>query len=131
MNRSPCLAWLGGRGDGASPLPPGSREVTKMEIRRSLVVNATALETRIALLENGQLCELFIERTASRSQVGDVYKGRVAKLLPGMQSAFVAIGGAKDGFLYLDDPLGPRLEADAADESEGGEEEAAELPPPP
>src|SRR5512143_1300080 len=83
-----------------------------MEVRKSLVVNATPLETRIALLENGQLCELFIERTASRSQVGDVYKGRVAKLLPGMQSAFVSIGGAKDGFLYLDDPGGPRLEAD-------------------
>ncbi len=101
-----------------------------MEVRKSLVVNATPLETRIALLENGQLCELFIERTASKSQVGDVYKGRVAKLLPSMQSAFVAIGGAKDGFLYLDDPVGPRLEADAADESEG-DDEPADLPPPP
>ena len=52
-----------------------------MEVRRSLVVNATPLETRIALLENGQLCELFIERTTQASQVGDVYKGKVAKLL--------------------------------------------------
>ena len=102
-----------------------------MEVRKSLVVNATPLETRIALLENGQLCELFIERTASKSQVGDVYKGRVAKLLPGMQSAFVAIGGPKDGFLYLDDPVGPRLDAEAAEDPEAGEEDSSDLPPPP
>src|SRR5512143_1300305 len=100
--------WESGRCASSAEFERGNA----MEVRKSLVVNATPLETRIALLENGQLCELFIERTASRSQVGDVYKGRVAKLLPGMQSAFVSIGGAKDGFLYLDDPGGPRLEAD-------------------
>jgi ribonuclease G len=104
-----------------------------MEVRKSLVVNATPLETRIALLENGQLCELFIERTMNKSQVGDVYKGRVAKLLPGMQSAFVNIGGAKDGFLYLDDPVAQRLAADLAPEEEGEAEEGAveDLPPAP
>lgn len=101
-----------------------------MEVRKSLVVNSTPLETRIALLENGQLCELFLERTMTRSQVGDVYKGRVAKLLPGMQSAFVGIGGAKDGFLYLDDPVSQRLGADLSSEEEG-EEAAEDLPPPP
>jgi len=83
-----------------------------MEVRRSLVVNSTPLETRIALLENGQVCELFIERTTHVSQMGDVYKGRVAKLLQGMQSAFVAIGGSKDGFLYLDEPEGHRIGAE-------------------
>ncbi len=102
-----------------------------MEVRKSLVVNSTPLETRIALLENGQLCELFLERTMNKSQVGDVYKGRVAKLLPGMQSAFVNIGGAKDGFLYLDDPVAPRLGADATVEEEGEEVAAEDLPPPP
>ncbi|MCM2249231.1 MAG: Rne/Rng family ribonuclease [Geothrix sp.] len=101
-----------------------------MEVRKSLVVNSTPLETRIALLENGQLCELFLERTMNKSQVGDVYKGRVAKLLPGMQSAFVGIGGAKDGFLYLDDPVAQRLGADLSAEEEG-EEAAEDLPPPP
>ncbi|HEX9081673.1 MAG TPA: ribonuclease E/G, partial [Holophagaceae bacterium] len=102
-----------------------------MEVRKSLVVNATPLETRIALLENGQLCELFLERTMTRSQVGDVYKGRVAKLLPGMQSAFVNIGGAKDGFLYLDDPVAHRLAADLGPEEEGEEAAVEELPPAP
>jgi len=80
-----------------------------MEVRRSLVVNATPMEMRIALLENGQVCELFIERTTHVSQVGDVYKGRVAKLLQGMQSAFVTIGGSKDGFLYLEEAEAHRL----------------------
>ncbi|MDR1841744.1 MAG: Rne/Rng family ribonuclease [Holophagales bacterium] len=86
-----------------------------MEIRRSLVVNTTPLETRIALLENGQVCEIFVERTSSVSQVGDVYKGRVAKLLPGMQSAFIAMGDSKDGFLYLDEPEAHRLTAEELD----------------
>ena len=101
-----------------------------MEVRKSLVVNSTPLETRIALLENGQLCELFLERTMNKSQVGDIYKGRVAKLLPGMQSAFVNIGGVKDGFLYLDDPGAQRLGADLSADEEG-EETAEDLPPPP
>jgi ribonuclease G len=104
-----------------------------MEVRRSLVVNATPLETRIALLENGQLCELFIERSTQASQVGDVYKGKVAKLLQGMQSAFVAIGGAKDGFLYLDEPEAHRLPNEEAADEEDGEGEfpvpASTLPP--
>ena len=107
-----------------------------MDVRKSLVVNATPLETRIALLENGQLCELFIERATSKSLVGNVFKGRVAKLLPGMQSAFIAIGTQKDGFLYLDDPVNQRLAAAglgvelAEEEAEPGEE-PEELPPPP
>jgi ribonuclease G len=100
-----------------------------MDVRKSLVVNATPLETRIALLENGQLCELFIERATSQSLVGHVFKGRVAKLLPGMQSAFVSIGTQKDGFLYLDDPGVHRLEGaeEEAEDAEGSED----LPPVP
>ncbi len=101
-----------------------------MDIRRSLVVNATPLETRIALLENGQLCELFIERTTQASQVGDVYKGRVAKLLPGMQSAFVSFGGAKDGFLYLDEPEAHRLTEEGSDAVEEEDNTAVEDFPP-
>jgi ribonuclease G len=92
-----------------------------MEVRRSLVVNSTPLETRIALLENGQLCELFIERSTHVSQVGYVYKGRAAKLLQGMQSAFVAIGGSKDGFLYLDEPEAHRIGTEDLAEDEEAE----------
>jgi ribonuclease G len=89
-----------------------------MEIRRSLVVNSTPLETRIALLENGQAVELFVERQSSVSQVGDVYLGRVAKLLPGMQSAFVTLGDSKDGFLYLDETEGHRFQVEEMDPDE-------------
>ena len=99
-----------------------------MEVRRSLVVNATPLETRIALLENGQLCELFIERATQASQVGDVYKGKVAKLLQGMQSAFVAIGGAKDGFLYLEEPEAHRLPSEETAEDEDLESGTLDFP---
>ena len=102
-----------------------------MEVRKSLVVNSTPLETRIALLENGQLCELFLERSMNKSQVGDIYKGRVAKLLPGMQSAFVNIGGVKDGFLYLDDVVSQRIGADISMEEDALESPTEELPPPP
>jgi len=98
-----------------------------MDVRRSLVVNSTPLETRIALLENGQLCELFIERSSHISQVGDIYKGRVAKLLQGMQSAFVALGGAKDGFLYLDEPELHRIGSEEGPDEEESEP-AVELP---
>ncbi len=104
-----------------------------MEYRRSLVVNSTPLETRIALLENGQICEIFIERTTHASQVGDIYKGRVAKLLPGMQSAFVNIGGAKDGFLYVDEPETSRISAEEGlDLEDDGEHTAViDFPPTP
>lgn len=101
-----------------------------MDVRRSLVVNSTPLETRIALLENGQLCELFIERSSQVSQVGDIYKGRVAKLLQGMQSAFVTLGGTKDGFLYLDEPEIHRIGTEESPDEEEPETalELAALP---
>jgi ribonuclease G len=98
-----------------------------MVVRRSLVVNATPMETRIALLENGQVCELFVERTSFVSQVGDIYKGRVAKLLPGMQSAFVAMGDSKDGFLYLDEPEAHRLTAEESSIEEYADTAVLEL----
>jgi hypothetical protein len=57
-----------------------------------LVINATPYETRVALLEDGMLVEGYIERTKGRSIVGNIYKGKVIRVLPGMQAAFVDIG---------------------------------------
>jgi ribonuclease G len=68
-----------------------------------LVINVTPQETRVALMENGMLAELYIERTKGRSIVGNIYKGRVIKVLPGMQAAFVDIGLEKAAFLYVSD----------------------------
>ncbi len=68
-----------------------------------LVINVTAQETRIALIENGTIAELYIERTREKGIVGNIYKGRVVRVLPGMQAAFVDIGLEKAAFLYVAD----------------------------
>jgi ribonuclease G len=70
---------------------------------RQIVVNAGISETRVAVLDGGVLTELFVERRRQRSIVGNVYKGVVTNVLPGMQAAFVDIGLAKDAFLYAGD----------------------------
>ena len=68
-----------------------------------LIVNVTSSETRVALLENGILAELHIERESDKGIAGNIYKGRVQRVLPGMQAAFVEIGLARSAFLYVDD----------------------------
>src|SRR3954467_15236854 len=71
-----------------------------------LVINCDGPETRVALIENGQLVELYIERRRERGIVGNIYKGRVRRVLPGMQAAFVDIGVEKAAFLYVADVRG-------------------------
>jgi ribonuclease G len=86
-------------------------------VRRELLVNRTSTETRVALLEGGQLAELFIEKEEGRSLVGNLYKGKVSKILPGMQSAFVFIGLPRDAFLHVQDLVEPSpADADEAAE---------------
>jgi ribonuclease G len=72
---------------------------------RELVVNAAPHETRVALLENGTIAELFIEREDESNITGNIYKGRIQRVLPGMQAAFVDIGLNQAAFLYVDDVL--------------------------
>src|ERR1051325_4986531 len=71
-----------------------------------LVVNADGPETRVALIENGLLAELYLERKRERGIVVNIYKGRVVRVLPGMQAAFVDIGVEKAAFLYVADVRG-------------------------
>ena len=68
-----------------------------------ILINSNAREIRVALIENNQLAELFIEHQASKGIVGNIYKGRVTKVLPGMQVAFVDMGLDKAGFLCAND----------------------------
>ncbi len=68
-----------------------------------LLVNVTPCETRVALIESGSLQEIFIERTHRRGLVGNIYKGRVCRVLPGMQAAFVDIGLDRAAFLHASD----------------------------
>lgn len=68
-----------------------------------LLINVTPRETRVALIENGVLQELFIERANRRGLVGNIYKGRVCRVLPGMQAAFIDIGLDRAAFLHASD----------------------------
>jgi ribonuclease G len=71
-----------------------------------LIINVTNQETRVALLENGTLVELHIEMAGEKTIVGNIYKGRVLRVLPGMQAAFVDIGLDRAAFLYVSDVTG-------------------------
>src|SRR5690606_151510 len=72
-----------------------------------IVVNADGPDKRVALIESGILSELYIERERARGTVGNVYKGKVLRVLPGMQAAFVDIGEEKAAFLYAGDIAQP------------------------
>jgi Rne/Rng family ribonuclease len=72
---------------------------------KEMVISANPHETRVAIMEEGQLCEYYVEREKEFALVGSIYKGRVTRVLPGMQSAFVEIGLDSDAFLYVSDFL--------------------------
>lgn len=68
-----------------------------------LIINASLPETRIAIIEDGKIQDVLVERSTDRGITGNIYKGRVTRVLPGMQAAFVDIGLEKAAFLYVDD----------------------------
>ncbi|MDH3631281.1 MAG: ribonuclease G [Gammaproteobacteria bacterium] len=74
-----------------------------MTISEEILINITPQETRVAIVENGALQEVSIERQRSRGIVGNIYKGKVNRVLPGMEAAFVDIGLDKAGFLHVSD----------------------------
>jgi ribonuclease G len=80
-----------------------------------ILINVTPRETRVALVENGVLQEVLIERTRRRGLVGNIYKGRVCRVLPGMQAAFVEIGLDRAAFLHASDILHRDLNGSASD----------------
>lgn len=88
-----------------------------------LIMNITAGETRIARLENGVVAELFIERDDEKQIVGNIYKGRVTRVLPGMQAAFVDIGLEKAAFLYVSDVIPDLFSDDDEDEDDDEDNE--------
>jgi len=91
-----------------------------------LVINTSAHETRIALIENGTIAELYIERSRVKGIVGNIYKGRVIRVLPGMQAAFVDIGLEKAAFLYVADVFETIEEYESFMEGNGKKEESTE-----
>ncbi len=86
---------------------------------REIVINADPAETRVAILEDATLVEFFVEREEELRRVGDIYKGKVSKVLPGMQAAFLDIGLEKAAFLHSSDMLTSIMDLDAFDLDEG------------
>src|ERR1700733_10175563 len=70
---------------------------------KELIVSATRHETRIAIIEDDSVVEIFYQREKEYSLAGSIHKGKVTRVLPGMQSAFVDIGLERDAFLYVSD----------------------------
>jgi ribonuclease G len=83
------------------PLPPAKRD---------LLVSVDVGEQRVAVLEDDRVAEVYLERPERRSIAGNIYKGSVDNVLPGMEAAFVEIGLEKNGFLYVDEIVRPELE---------------------
>jgi ribonuclease G len=84
-----------------APLPAAKRE---------LLVSVDVTEKRVAVLEDDRVAEVYLERPERRSIAGNIYKGVVDNVLPGMEAAFVEIGLEKNGFLFVDEIVGPELE---------------------
>jgi ribonuclease G len=84
-----------------APLPAAKRE---------LIVSVDVGEQRVAVLEDDKVAEVYLERPERRSIAGNIYLGQVDNVLPGMEAAFVEIGLEKNGFLYVDEIVGPELE---------------------
>src|SRR3989337_887200 len=91
-------------------------------MQKEMIISANGHETMVAILEEDLVTEFFVERERHRGVVGNLYKGRVSKVLPGMQCAFIDIGLERDGFLYVSDVVDTieefdRLDSDDEDEA--------------
>ncbi len=94
-----------------------------------IIINVTPQERRVALLENGILAEIYFEREKDRGIAGNIYKGKVVRILPGMQAAFVDIGLNKAAFIYVDDVYYnfKDIEAEMLSRNENEEESFCEI----
>jgi ribonuclease G len=81
-------------------------------MNKEMIVSSNGHETMVAILEDDLVAEIFVERERHRGVVGNVYKGRVSKVLPGMQSSFIDLGLERDGFLYVADVIDTLVEFD-------------------
>ncbi len=105
-------AGTGERTGGIGHEGPTGRKII---VRREILVSATAHESWVALMEDGQLVEMMLDRADQGRLLGDIYLGKVEAVLPGIQAAFVDIGTEKAGFLHVSD-----LEMGEDDDENGG-----------
>jgi ribonuclease G len=105
-------------------------------MNKEMIISSGAHDTRVAILEDDQVVEIFIERENQRGVVGNIYKGRVSKVLPGMQSSFIDIGLERDAFLYVTEVINTveefdKLAGEDEDEVDEGPKPLGEIPEPP
>src|SRR5271167_982183 len=98
---------------------------------KELVIAANRHEIKVAILEDDQLVEVFFQRSNEYSLAGSIHKGRVTRVLPGMQSAFVDLGLERDTFLYVSDFLEEHEDFDRVTGDERPPRERERRPPPP
>jgi ribonuclease G len=98
-------------------------------MKKDIIINSTANEHRIAILEDSRLAELFVESPGTQRMVGDIYFGKVAKVMPGIRAAFIDVGLQQDAFLHFSD-IGNSLQEYNAlfDDDDGDDEESGSSP---
>ncbi len=104
--KAQAARWPGGK-------IPASLCRTALTMQQEILINYTPQETRVAVVENGAVQELHVERALERGQVGDIYLGKVVRVLPGMQSAFIDIGAQRTAFLHVADVWQPPAAGEA------------------
>src|SRR3546814_5011141 len=125
------LAAVRDRAPAAAVRNRAARQLDRGAGRMSeeILVNVTPRETRVAVVENGMLQELHIERGWSRGVVGNIYKGRVQRVMPGMQAAFVEIGLARAAFLHASDVMRSLPTPEIAGDEEAPPSQPQPVPP--
>ncbi len=93
-------------------------------MNKELIISSSRQETMAAILEDDQVAEIFVERESQRGSVGNIYKGSVSKVLPGLQCAFVNIGLERDAFLYVSDVVNTAEQFESLDASEHDDDES-------
>src|SRR5580765_4193911 len=99
----------------AVPAHPASRSQGVRVMTKEMIISSNGHETMVAILEEDLAAEIFVERERQRGVVGNAYKGRVSKVLPGMQCSFIDLGLERDGFLYVADVVDAMAEFDKLD----------------
>jgi ribonuclease G len=97
-------------------------------LKREILISGSQRETRVAILEDDKLVELLIDRPELRRTVGNIYRGRVEAVLPGIQAAFVDIGAEKSAFLHASDLIEPEEDEIEEDEKDNGKGRRGKLP---
>jgi len=96
-------------------------------MKEEILINVTQREVRAAVLDDGVLQELLVERVAHSGPLSNIYKGRVSRVLPGMQAAFVNIGLQRTAFLHASDIFSPNVNRDDTDNGENGQQSHADI----